>query len=841
MDSTAEVYSLPQLQDRIKRDPGAYLSDFELQLQHFYSTLDVFRLNPQNIPKEIFQLMIFIAQTCPYYYKYGVCNKFIEKLLDELKNNSSLMTSDMRVSMATSLILLSNQKIIDIVYLLPLWFDLMRLPDKILRSKLLKHTVSSIVNANIKKTGKKTSAKNRSKSILKSKQIGTSFSISETAFSYFGETENHNTPDQVLKQLKSYNISIGYDLKKFNSTVISFLRERIADPKDVLRSMAIIIDVHRQHVWNDAQAVNIIAKCCVGSTSPKVASTAARFLLGRNCSMEELENDIEDEDEKRELAAEAAKAMKSALIGISSNSKKKKMEKAKQAMKKLEKQKKNKTENNSLIKSNQCIDLIHCPQEFAEELFHRVASHTDPFEVRMTLIGLISRLIERHRLILINYYSYLGRYLSPNNKNVTNVLAFLAQACHELIPPQELYSTIKLLMDNFVNECCRPEVIVIGLNTIREICQRVPLVMDKDKLLDLANFRKMNNKGVSVAAKSLVNLYREIMPTMLHRSLMSKDAAMNMKDGNQDENSFTYGYKKIDQTVSGADLLIKYNNRKNKSKQDPESESCQSVKDYDYQVDENSVQGDDGDIDDIDLEETDEFSQDDMEELASFIEDDLEDPDESEDMDSGIEDSTLIKVSESSENVIHSNNIVLDKILDQDDFKLIKKLKTRVEAARAVGASKGPKNEQFDFSTASSDEALGSGVSEEEDDISDCESENDSDSNDSTDYDISRDIRDEITRNMGRKKLSKQQRIQSIMKGRQDRETFKERRIRESLSKKQSIPNEVKSRNKPMMMVVKKRGINKKNETANMKLSKIKKHLRNLKKDTGKKKRFRKR
>ncbi|EAK88681.1 SDA1-like protein [Cryptosporidium parvum Iowa II] len=777
MDSTAEVYSLPQLQDRIKRDPGAYLSDFELQLQHFYSTLDVFRLNPQNIPKEIFQLMIFIAQTCPYYYKYGVCNKFIEKLLDELKNNSSLMTSDMRVSMATSLILLSNQKIIDIVYLLPLWFDLMRLPDKILRSKLLKHIVSSIVNANIKKTGKKTSAKNRSKSILKSKQIGTSFSISETTFSYFGETGNDNTSDQTLKQLKSYNISMGYDLKKFNSTVMSFLRERIADPKDVLRSMAIIIDVYRQHVWNDAQAVNIIAKCCVGSTSPKVASTAARFLLGRNCSMEELENDIEDEDEKRELAAEAAKAMKSALIGISSNSKKKKMEKAKQAMKKLEKQKKNKTENNSLIKSNQCIDLIHCPQEFAEELFHRVASHTDPFEVRMTLIGLISRLIERHRLILINYYSYLGRYLSPNNKNVTNVLAFLAQACHELIPPQELSSTIKLLMDNFVNECCRPEVIVVGLNTIREICQRVPLVMDKDKLLDLANFRKMNDKGVSIAAKSLVNLYREIMPSMLHRSLMSKDAAMNMKDENQDENSFAYGYKKIDQTISGADLLIKYNNRKNKSKKDTESESCQSVEDYDYQVDQDTDHDhDDDDVDGIDLEEIDELSQVDMEELASSNEDDFEDSDES-DIGSDIEDSTSIKVSKSPENIMESNNIVFDKILDQDDFKLIKKLKTRVEAAKAVGASKGPKNEQLDFSTASSDEGFGSGISEE-DNTSESESENDSDSNDSTDYDISRDIRDEITRNMGRKKLSKQQRVQSIMKGRQDRETFKERRIR---------------------------------------------------------------
>lgn len=65
--------------------------------------------------------------------------------------------------------------------------------------------------------------------------------------------------------------------------------------------------------------------------------------------------------------------------------------------------------------------------------------------------------------------------------------------------------------------------------------------------------------------------------------------------------------------------------------------------------------------------------------------------------------------------------------------------------------------------------------------------------------------------------------------------------LAESKEKKQSIPNEVKSRNKPIMMVIKKRGIGKKNESANMKMSRIKKHIRNLKKDTGKKKRFRKR
>ncbi|KAF7457530.1 SDA1-domain-containing protein [Cryptosporidium felis] len=801
LDNGPEVYSLPQLQDRIKRDPGAYMSDFELQLRHFYSTLDVFRLNPQNIPKEIFQLMIFIAQTSPYYSKYGVCNLFIEKLLSELKTNASIMTSEMRLSIVTSLILLSNQKIIDIVYLLPLWFDLMRLPDKNLRSKLLKHIVSSIVNPNTKRVGKKTALRAKSRLALRSKLIDSSFSVPESCdYISWSMKEAHQHSSHQAE--KKYNISLNYDLNKFNSTIISFLRGRMESSTDILRSLAIFIEVYRKNVWNNSQTVNIIANCCLGSTSSKVASTAARFLLGKSWSMEEFEEDLADEEEKKELAAEAAKAMKSALLGVSSTSRKKKLEKARQAMKRMEK--KNKVETSSIVKSNQCIDLIHNPQEFAETVFQRVTRHSDPFEVRITLIGLVSRLIERHQLILVNYYSFLCRYISPNNKNVTNILAFLAQACHDLIPPQELAPTIKLLMDNFVNECCKPEIIVIGLNTIREICQRVPLVMDKDKLLDLANFRKMNNKGVSIAAKSLINLYREIMPTILHRSLLSRDAAMNIKDGPSDS-SASYGYSKIDTTVSGVDLLAKYNMKKGRSRQREEELDSEGEREFEIQ------------------EEPTELDVEEEEELETLVDEDEFVSGEI----SGEEEETT---SVDKHSIQDEKNFLLDRILDQSDFRMIKKLKARVEATKALGISERINNE---LSTASSD----SEYSDEESDSQYSEKEDE----ESSDGDVTRDIRQEIVRNMGRKRLNKQQRIQSIMKGREDRETFKEKRIRESLSKKQSIPNNVKSRNKPIMMVIKKKGISKKSETASMKMSRIKKHLKNLKKDTGKKKRFRKR
>ncbi|KAK6590859.1 hypothetical protein RS030_111892 [Cryptosporidium xiaoi] len=749
-DNTLEVYSLPQLQDRIKRDPDAYLSDFELQLQHFYSTLEIFRLNSQNIPKEIFQLMIFIAQTSPYYSIYGVCNYFIEKLVYELKNNA-MMTSEMRVTMVTSLILLSNQKIIDIVYLLPLWFDLMRLPDKNLRSKIMKHIVSCIVDANKKN---KSNTKKKFKIPLKSKQLSRTFSVSFS--SNFGLMDDANkkmicnTPLNE-QELKKYNISVGYDLKKFNSTIISFLRGRLNDSKDNIRALTIFIEVYRRNTWNDAQTVNIIADCCTKQNTTKAVSISVKFLLGKNWGMDDIENDISDDEERKELENEAKKAMKSALLGINTNSRKKKLEKAKKILKKKNLKS---NESNAVIKSNQCIDLINNPQEFAEELFQRVIRHIDPFEVRQLLISLISRLIERHKLILINYYSFLCRYLSPNNKNVTNILAYLAQACHDLIPPQELSPIIKILMDNFVNECNRPELIIIGLNTIREICCRIPTVLDQDKLMDLANFRNINNKGISIAARSLINLYRDIMPGLLHRSLLNKESAINIRDGNYDESSTLYGHKKIENTVSGTDLLMKY--KQLKLEKDNLLEDSNKIEEYTENEKYYS-------------EEDQEFEIEDEEEIEQFDSgsDELDEEDENE--------SECQEIVENRNNELNRNsNIALDKILDQDDFKLIKKLKIRLEATKALGIKNNAKQD------ISFDEHIISDIENEDD--NDLEhSEEDDDSDGSECDDLCRDIKKGITQNFDRIRKNKQQRIESIMKGRENRETFKEKRVKGKL------------------------------------------------------------
>jgi hypothetical protein len=55
------------------------------------------------------------------------------------------------------------------------------------------------------------------------------------------------------------------------------------------------------------------------------------------------------------------------------------------------------------------------------------------------------------------------------------------------------------------------QVMAVGLNTVREICMRIPLIMTKELLTDLALYKKSREKAVSAAARSIIAVYRQVL------------------------------------------------------------------------------------------------------------------------------------------------------------------------------------------------------------------------------------------------------------------------------------------------------------------------------------------
>lgn len=54
------------------------------------------------------------------------------------------------------------------------------------------------------------------------------------------------------------------------------------------------------------------------------------------------------------------------------------------------------------------------------------------------MMNFISRVVGAHRLLLLPFYSHLQRYVASQQREVTHILAYMVQACHDLVPPDEV-------------------------------------------------------------------------------------------------------------------------------------------------------------------------------------------------------------------------------------------------------------------------------------------------------------------------------------------------------------------------------------------------------------------
>ena len=201
------------------------------------------------------------------------------------------------------------------------------------------------------------------------------------------------------------------------------------------------------------------------------------------------------------------------------------------------------------------LQVIRDPQGLAEKLFRRLRSSNESFEVRLLHMNMVSRIIGCHQLQLLSFYTFIQRYLSNHQKEVTHILAFLVQASHELVPPGELIPVVKSIAFNFIAERCSEEIISVGLNAVREILSRVPAVLmepDMDDLVqDLVMYTRSHDKSVKMAARSVINTVREYCPGLLRRKDRGKGHTPGVRP-------LAFGEIKVLQQVEGAELLEAY-------------------------------------------------------------------------------------------------------------------------------------------------------------------------------------------------------------------------------------------------------------------------------------------
>ena len=257
----------------------------------------------------------------------------------------------------------------------------------------------------------------------------------------------------------------------------------------------------------------------------KVVMGGVQFFLGGDKEREELEDESSDED-----AVELSRIKHQ--MAINKKSKKKRVKMMNDAVDKVKRKERKKKQLHMLNFS--AFHLLHDPQGFAETLFQKHVQNSRSklnLKQRLLVLQLVSRLVGLHKLTIISLYSYFIKYLTPRQPSVTSFLASLAQATHNLVPPDILEPLIQKIANEFVSEAVAAEVASTGLNAIREICVRQPLAMNDTLLQDLVMYRKSKDKGVMMAARGLLGLYREVAAEMLKKKDRGKDVQMGIRKG----------------------------------------------------------------------------------------------------------------------------------------------------------------------------------------------------------------------------------------------------------------------------------------------------------------------
>ena len=406
--------------------------------------------------------------------------EFPEQLINLLRNYSTGLHRDARMACCKALMILRSKNFVTLQHLLPLFFELSRCQDKALRSYIRQNIISDIRAMN----------------------------------------------------KKSRNEKANKELQRFMYDKLTNDQQEIA----AKLSLDIMVDLYKKDIWRNKDVVNQIALTCL-SRSPKLLVMSLQFFLGTDEDVGN-ENDSDDEDAKVEKLGQLKETLKANKFNKSTRKRQKVLAKIKKSVKTIENKEKNENINFS------ALYLINDPQTFAEKLLSFVESTSEKYEIKLMIMNLISRLIGAHELQLINFYSYIAKYLQPHQTDVTKILQFAAQSTHKLVPSNELEPVLKAITYNFVTDRNSSEAITVGLNAIREICARNSDVMSEDLLQDLVEYQKYKNKNVSSAAKSLIHLYRIKNPNLLKRkyrgrpideSLKRSKSSMSLDDEHMDE------------------------------------------------------------------------------------------------------------------------------------------------------------------------------------------------------------------------------------------------------------------------------------------------------------------
>ena len=232
------IQMLPVLQDKLNKEKETYKEEFFKVLKIFEEQFNIFLFEPTRKIQGFNELLMFFSHQSLAFKKeleflpQGLC-----KILSE---NYLTIPHEIRLTIVNCLSIMCKNGILSPLEVIPLFFNLMRCQDKILRKRLTDYILSALTKIN----------------------------------------EKH----------KNVNI---------NKNIQNFCEKLLTDPNQKLarKTLNIIVQLYQKKVWNDTRTINIMANIAVNTKCIKMSSAACQFFLSEYNTEKADSSDEEDLEE----------------------------------------------------------------------------------------------------------------------------------------------------------------------------------------------------------------------------------------------------------------------------------------------------------------------------------------------------------------------------------------------------------------------------------------------------------------------------------------------------------------------------------------------------------------
>ncbi|CDU17016.1 protein SDA1, putative [Plasmodium yoelii] len=508
--------------------------------------------------------------------------------------------------------------------------------------------------------------------------------------------------------------------KKYSSNIDNFVYFKNIKINESINNFAcsILIEMIKKNIYiQKKKNINIISEG-IFYKNLKIVKCVAYALLGKYDIKEfsikinkEIENKNKNIDELKSISNQTHQKMTKAKI------KRLHLKKGK-IMDELSNNKNSSDDEKDIYASNYVnylfIDSLFDPYSFASKIFNIIYTKyrsNNNNNIKILLLNILCRIYQRYKIIEENFFIYFENtiYHLKNKNTLSKYLSIFIQSLHDDIPIQFVQRVVYVLIKKFLILNLSEEFVYLIINSIIEIIIKCPNSLNDEIFDSVLIFKDYKNKNISILIRRFINVAKNTNPHVMSKKLWDKKTAMLVQ---REKLLSTLPSTRHDQSLLQYSYLLDRASRGKRAREEEEAEVDEEEVDEEEvdeeevdeeevdeeEVDEEEVDEEEVDEEEVDEEEVDEEEADaeeeeaDAEEEEADAEEEEADEEEVDEEEAEAEAEAGGKINGSrkkarrekkikNELMIQKKNeeILSERILTDDDFKKLKKMKEYIE------------------------------------------------------------------------------------------------------------------------------------------------------------------